>query len=282
MNNMRKDQKVILVVIDGLRFQTALQYCGYLESLCAGGKARRNLMKAVLPTLSAPIYETLHTGMEPHAHGITSNDNVRLSDKSNVFSIARQNNRKTAAVAHSLFSCLYNQSPYDPIFGQEVDDPNLTIQHGRFYTEHGYTSFNFMLPSDADLMNKASMLIARNSPDYLLLHTSGCDAVGHAYGGGSDEYCKQAWNADNELAKSVPYWQAEGYRILVTADHGFTSFGHHGGSGDDVRDIPFYDIGHPIPGISETVLCQLSVAPTILSLMGLSIPVEMSGKPLNI
>jgi len=61
--------KVILVVIDGLGFQTAVEHCGYLESLVVGGKARRWTMETVLPSLSVPIYETLHSGTDPHDHG---------------------------------------------------------------------------------------------------------------------------------------------------------------------------------------------------------------------
>ena len=76
MAALMKD-KVILVIIDGLKYQTAIEQCGYLEALVESKKARRMKMIAVLPTLSAPIYETLHTGLEPLEHGITSNDNLR-------------------------------------------------------------------------------------------------------------------------------------------------------------------------------------------------------------
>ena len=59
--------KVILVVIDGLGLQTSIEQCGYLESLVAGGKARRWTMEAVLPSLSVPIYETLQKKGNHHA-----------------------------------------------------------------------------------------------------------------------------------------------------------------------------------------------------------------------
>ena len=163
MAALMKD-KVILVIIDGLKYQTAIEQCGYLEALVESKKARRMKMIAVLPTLSAPIYETLHTGLEPLEHGITSNDNLRKSKFKNIFAIAKASGLVTAAAAHSFFSTLYNEDPDIPIRDQEVNDPDQAIQHGRFYSENGYSAFNIALPSDHDLMNQASMLVSRYEP----------------------------------------------------------------------------------------------------------------------
>ena len=90
--------KVVLVIIDGLGFETAIANCGYLESLVAGSKARRWRMRTALPTLSVPLYETLHCGLEPHVHGITSNDHGESSSSDNVFAVVRRHNRRTGAV----------------------------------------------------------------------------------------------------------------------------------------------------------------------------------------
>jgi predicted AlkP superfamily pyrophosphatase or phosphodiesterase len=233
-------------------------------------------MIAVLPTLSAPIYETLHTGLEPLEHGITSNDNLRKSKFENIFTIAKAGGLVTAATAHSFFSTLYNEDPYIPIRDQEVNDPDKAIQHGRFYSENGYTAFNIALPSDHDLMNQASMLIDRYKPHYLMIHSSSCDSIGHKFGGNSSEYSKQAWQVNDQLAQHIPFWIDKGYRILITSDHGFTDVGSHGGSSQIERWTPYYDIGHPNPGIESKEVSQLSVAPSILSILGLSIPKKMN------
>ena len=52
--------------------------------------------------------------------------------------------------------------------------------------------------------------------------------------------------------------------------------GNHGGSSEIERWTPFYDIGHPIPGVGSKEVSQLSVAPSILSILGLSIPKKMN------
>jgi predicted AlkP superfamily pyrophosphatase or phosphodiesterase len=272
--------KVILVVIDGLGFRTCVDHCGYLESLVVSGKARRWTMEAVLPSLSAPIYETLHSGTEPHDHGITSNANIRLSSSDHVFAVARRHDRRTAAVAHYNFCELYNGAPYSPLEDHEFDDQARTIQHGRFYSQEGRSRHHLCVMSDADLMTKTSILVRRFAPDYLLVHSMSCDAVGHAYGGGSPEYELSAWGVDDQLAQHVALWREVGYRVLVTADHGMSADGHHGGTTEDVRKVAFYDIGHPDGGVAAERVSQLSVAPTSLSLMGLPVPAAMAGPPL--
>ena len=59
------------------------------------------------------------------------------------------------------------------------------------------------------------------------------------------------------------------YRVLVTADHGFTDCGYHGGTSDDVRDVAFYDIGHPDGRIASDEVSQRAIAPTVLAMLGL-------------
>src|SRR5829696_4637741 len=71
--------KVILVIMDGVGFDTAVSRCGFLEGMVELGRARRWRMRAALPTISAPLYETLHTGVPPIEHGIVANEALRPS-----------------------------------------------------------------------------------------------------------------------------------------------------------------------------------------------------------
>lgn len=273
--------KVILIIVDGLKYSTALGHCGFLEGQVESGHARRWRMRASLPSMSAPCYESLHTGLDPAHHGITANSLLGLSTSENIFSLASAAGKTTAAVAYSWFSVLYNAAPYVPVQHQESDDPSKPIQHGRFYDDTGRTDFHLGIPSDKDLCSQVDSLITRHAPDYLLLHTLSCDSVGHVHGGSSWQYQRAATVVDSTLGHHVDGWRAKGYRVLVTADHGFTDCGYHGGTEDDVRNVPFYDIGHPEPGISEAVVSQRAVAPTILKLMGMKAPLAMKETPLE-
>ncbi|HWA45416.1 MAG TPA: alkaline phosphatase family protein [Hypericibacter adhaerens] len=274
-------EKVVLVLFDAVGYDAALRDCGTLEGLVEAGLARRWCMRSVLPSLSAPVYETLHTGTPPYVHGIRSNDRVVLSKGPHVFGLAREAGRTTGAVAHYFFSELYNVAPYDALRDMEVDDPSLAIQHGRFYSELGYTKWNLNLPSETDLFTRATLLIRRHCPDYLLIHGFAPDALGHLYGTASVEYHHAVWALDNALAEVLHLWRDEGYRVLVTSDHGQTEDGRHGGTTDAERLVPFYDVGHPQGGVATETVSQLAVAPTLLSIMGVKPPPVMTVAPLS-
>jgi hypothetical protein len=138
--------KVVLVVSDGLRDDVAAEQMGYLEHLVETKQATRYTVLAELPTVSRVLYETLHTGQRPSQHGITSNLVARLSTQPNIFSLATQHGRVTAAAASHWFSELYNAYPYDPVEHSEVNDPARPIQHGRFYFSDPYPDFE-LFPS---------------------------------------------------------------------------------------------------------------------------------------
>ena len=268
--------KVIMVVSDGLRDDTAAEQMGYLEHLVETGLATRYTMRAEMPTVSRVLYETLHTGLPPHRHGITSNGTVRMSNSPNIFGLARDNGLTTAAVAYCWYSELYNHCPYDPVAHKEVDDPALAIQHGRFYQGDAYP--------DIDLFALATVLARKYSPDYLLAHPMGMDDTGETFGADSSEYRNKAGAQDQILGVCVPEWLDSGYTVLVTADHGLNRDKSHGGSLPEVRLVPFYAIrpGQQGNGDRHETVSQLRVAPTVCGLLGLAIPETMEGRPLDL
>ncbi len=264
---------VVLVLIDGLGYETAVQRLGYMEGLVAAGAARRWRMRTALPSLSRPLYETVHTGVAPHEHGITSNDTVRLSSQPSVFSVARAAGRTTAAASYYWFSELYNRAPFDAVEDLEHDDRGRTIQHGRFYQHADFP--------DSELFGRAAVLSARFRPDFLLVHPMGPDTIGHRFGGRSKEYEKVALQIDNLLAVHVPRWREQGCDVMVTADHGMDENGNHGGSLDIHCLVPFYYVGAAVAaGIAPQEVQQTAVAPTVLRAMGLGIPGSMRTAPL--
>jgi predicted AlkP superfamily pyrophosphatase or phosphodiesterase len=268
--------KVILAVVDGLRNDTAAAQMGYLESLVEHGVADRYIVNAEMPSMSRPLYETIHTGLPAYKHGITNNSVVQRSKMPNVFEIAAKNGRVTAAAAYFWVSELYNATPYDPVEHSEVDNPSLAIQHGRFYMQDEFP--------DAALFAQAERMVRRYEPDYLLIHPMGMDNTGHHHGAPSSQYDNHAIFIDQTLANQIPSWLDRGYTILVTADHGMNSNHMHGGSGSDVRHVPLYVIR---PGIGASqdphslpLVSQLSIAPTLLHLLGLPVPATMQSPPL--
>jgi predicted AlkP superfamily pyrophosphatase or phosphodiesterase len=70
--------KVILVLSDGLRYDTAVAGMGYLDYLVEAKLASLYKVIGELPSMSQPMYKTIHTGLPVSVHGIVSNLVVRL------------------------------------------------------------------------------------------------------------------------------------------------------------------------------------------------------------
>jgi len=261
--------KVVLVLSDALRYDVAVDRMGFLGHLVEVKLASLYKVIGELPTLSRPMYETVHTGLPVIEHGVFSNRVVRRSKVPNIFQAAHDAGKTTAAAAYSWFSELYNGVPYDPIDDREVDDESLLIQHGRFYTQDFYP--------DVELFATAGMLVRRFDPDYLLVHPMGMDDFGHLYGADSREYRNNAVHQDMMLANLIPEWMERGYNVLATGDHGMNADHGHGGTAPDVREVPLFLIRPGVPGEGNTgeVISQLQIAPTVCKLLGVPIPETM-------
>jgi len=267
--------KVILILSDGLRYDVAVANMGYLGHLVESKAARLYKVIGELPSISRPMYETVHTGLPSSEHGIVSNLVVRRSNKPNVFQAAVDAGKTTAAAAYWWFSELYNRVPYDKVEHREVDDPSLLIQHGRFYTEDEYP--------DVDLFATAGLLVRRFRPDYLLLHPMGMDYAGESFGSNSPEYRTHAIRQDMWLSPYITEWSGLGYSVLVTGDHGMNADGHHGGTTADMREVPLFVLppDHAGKGNTAETISQLRLAPTLCKLLGVPIPSTMKHPPLG-
>ncbi len=265
---------VIMVLCDGLRYDTAVEIMGYLEHLVEKKLATRYYVQGELPSISRPMYETIHTGTPVSIHGITSNRVVRQSHLPNIFSVARENERKTAASANFWFSELYNGSPYVPGRDKECENAALNIQYGRFYTIDA-------MP-DEEIFDSGQILLSKFHPDYLLIHPIGMDWNGHIYGPESNQYRNNALLIDTILATYLPGWLEENYTVLVTSDHGMARNNSHNGTLPESRDIPLYIIQpqKPTDQSPEKTASMLSIAPTVLKIMSLPIPTTMEMPPI--
>lgn len=266
--------KVIFILSDALRYDAAVAGMGYLGHLVESRQASLYKVLGELPSMSRPMYETVHTGLTVSIHGIVSNAIVRRSNQPNIFQAAVDAGKTTAAAAYYWFSELYNRAPYDPVNDREVDDPMLLIQHGRFYTQDNYP--------DIELFHTAGALVRKYSPDYLLLHPMGMDYTGETYGADSSQYRNHAIRQDMWLAPLISEWIGLGYTILVSGDHGINADKLHGGTTPDVREVPLFVIRPERQGLGDTseLISQLQIAPTICKLLDIPIPQSMQHPPL--
>jgi predicted AlkP superfamily pyrophosphatase or phosphodiesterase len=271
---MKPTNKVIMVLSDALRYDAAVAGMGFLGHLVETKQASLYKVIGELPSMSRPMYETIHTGLPVSQHGILANYIVRRSDKPNIFQVATDAGKTTAAAAYFWFSELYNSVPYDRLDDREVDDDSLLIQHGRFYTEDDYP--------DIELFSTGGMLARRFNPDYLLIHPMGMDYLGEKHGADSPEYRNQAILQDMYMSALIGEWMQFGYNILVTGDHGINADHLHGGTTPEVREVPLFLIQPGVQGTGDTgeIISQLQIAPTVCKLLGVEVPDTMSHHPI--
>ncbi|MCB2129087.1 MAG: alkaline phosphatase family protein [Rhodobacteraceae bacterium] len=272
--------KLLLIIIDGVPYANWRRYFGNLEGWVAGGEAKVWRMRSVLPSTSASCYASIHTGVAPQIHGVTSNETIFRLREADVFSQVHGAGGRTGAVAHSFWSEFFNRAPFDPVRDIEYDEPGTSpISHGRFHTMTGYGHDNQMTPCDADLFATLTMLCERHGIDYGMLHSCTLDSMGHRFGHDCIEMDTACYRLDGQLAPYVSRWRQAGYEVIVTADHGQSMRGHHGGAEDEQRDVALYYFG-PAEGMpADTLLHQTQLAPTLLARLGAPIPDSMRADP---
>ncbi len=260
---MSANNKLAMIVLDGLRFDTAVSHMGYMHHLVEYGIAARFQVRSELPSLSRPLYEVLLTGTPAWKNGISSNQAARLSHQESLFHLTRKNGMSNAAAAYGWVSELYNKAPFSPFHDRIQLNTDSPIQNGMFYWEDHYP--------DTHLFADANFLLNGYRPDFLYVHSMNIDDDGHKYTADSAQYRNRVLAADSILANVLPAWMDAGYQIIVTADHGMTADGNHGGTSSADRDVPLFVISNQVsPGIREEVIPQLQVAPLACQLLGIS------------
>ncbi|WP_068783071.1 alkaline phosphatase family protein [Paenibacillus phocaensis] len=258
-------KKLVVVVLDGLRYDAARKYLGYMEHLMEQGEVACYPVQSQLPSLSRPLYEVLLTGTPVARNGITANHIARLSREQSVFHLAAAAGLRTAAAAYHWVSELYNRAPFHPVNDRHQHDESQPIQHGIFYFEDHYP--------DSHLFLDAEHLRTAYNPNFLYIHSMNIDDMGHKHGGESKQYEGAVRAADGILATLVPLWRSQGYEIIVTSDHGMNAEGQHGGTEPEERNVPLYVFGElPIPSPKlqgDQGLSQLHLAPLMCHYLGI-------------
>ncbi|MBL4806269.1 MAG: alkaline phosphatase family protein [Rhodobacteraceae bacterium] len=272
---MALNSKILLIILDGQPWRVARRYMGNLEGWVQSGDARVWKMRSVLPSISGPCYASMHTGVTPQVHMVLNNTTLHRVQQPDLFSEITAAGGKTGAVTHSFWSTFFNRAPFDLVRDIEYDEPSGPINHGRFHTMDGASHDNQMTPSDTDLFATLTMLTERFNIDYGVLHTCTLDSMGHRFGHDCTEMDKACAKMDTMLSSLLPRWLDNGYEVIVTADHGQSDRGHHGGHGDDQQDVALYWFGGGDGPSKDTVLDQLQLAPTVLARMGVPVPASM-------
>jgi hypothetical protein len=241
-------RRVYFVLVDGLRADVAAGLSAW-KALGAAGRCRKTHVS--LPTVSRPVYAMLSTGVEQDRTGARNNDETSPLAAESVWQVAREAGMKV--VAYSTLTW------WRELFPGGFD----RYEVGRL---------------DDDLFAYA----AGAPEDVVLVHPVHVDEAGHAHGGASKEYRAEAARADRELGGLLAKVDLARDVVVVTADHGHSARGGHGGDGAEVATTLTCYAGRGVgrggdasAGTEAAWLEERNLGPLVAVLAGLRFPRHM-------
>ena len=134
--------------------------------------------------------------------------------------------------------------------------------------------------SAPELTEKAMEALTSWQPDFFCLNFANPDMVGHT--GVFEAVVKAVETTDQCLKQVMETAKAEGYAVVVIADHGNADLARNGDgtphTAHTTNPVPIWVHGPEGTTVSDGILAD--VAPTVLQLMGLNQPAEMTGRSL--
>lgn len=144
----------------------------------------------------------------------------------------------------------------------------------------------------AEVTNRLVEAIQNQAFDFVLVNYSNPDTIAHT--GNYDASIEAAKVIDREIGKVVGAAEAAGALVLITSDHGnleelLNPMTGRAETQHDANPVPFYLVGAEFKGRkfsnwqnlkNETTGILADVAPTVLALMGIPPPPEMTGENL--
>jgi 2,3-bisphosphoglycerate-independent phosphoglycerate mutase len=117
-------------------------------------------------------------------------------------------------------------------------------------------------------------------PDFVCLNFANPDMVGHT--GVFDAVIKAVETTDTCLRQVIEAGQGKGYHFVIIADHGNADYARNPDgtphTAHTTNPVPIIILSDQVETLRDGILAD--VAPTILKLMNVEQPVEMTGLPL--
>jgi hypothetical protein len=280
----RLSGRVFLVIIDGLRLDRSYEL-PFLDSLRRRGVDSE--AQSHYPTWSRPNYVSILTGVPPTASGVRTNHHTTPVMLDSLMDRARAAKLEVAIVTdYGLIPQLFLR-PRDPgeafptsdVEGTEDPLSPLAVHspEARFATPFDDARY---VPWPGGFSEAGAALVDGDAPLVVML-ISVVDAAGHAHGADSPDYRAAAEIADRALAGVLGHVDLERDTIIVTADHGHTRRGGHGGVEPEVLSVPLVMAGAGVqPGASADDAHLVDLAPTVAALLGMPAPGHGLGRTL--
>ncbi|MFI1581331.1 alkaline phosphatase family protein [Embleya sp. NPDC020630] len=270
--NGTKKAKTLVIGIDGLRFDKLQSGdAPHLKALMAGGvSAPSNLYaQPFAPTVSGPGWSTIATGVWPDKHGV--HDNTFAGSRYDKYPDFATRLETADPTASTLVV-----GAWGPI-ASTIFSPKVDVR----------------VPTDENddvAADTTARYLSTGNPDTTFMHLDAVDGAGHNNGGTSPEYAKAVKDADTRVGKVLdalrarPTYAQEDWLVLVTADHGHTDSGGHGGATPQERQTFVIANGAGLPaGAVRYDVRLVDIAPTVLKHEGVRIDPAwgLDGQPID-
>ncbi len=235
-----RPRRTVVFVVDGL---------GHLEaeampSLARLGEIGQCRVTDVGPlSVSRPVYAVMSTGLEQDRTGARGNDDTTPLAAESIWAIARHAGLRVSGVS---------EVPWWQELFPDGFDAYVVAPPGQDYVP-------LAPPADVQLVH----------PVYV-------DDIGHESGAGSAAYRQAVVRVNGEIEELLATLDLSRDLVLVTADHGHTLRGGHGGRQDRVaRTLSCYAGVGVRPMSARGTMSATLIAPSLALLLGLPFPSSM-------
>lgn len=248
--------QVVIILQDGLRLDTSRELETWNQLRAQGADLT---VRVGQPSLSVPSFSVITSGAYQEISGVTTNwYEGPLPPLDNIFCVAQGKGLTTGIVEEADGTDLFIPCLDYAIDSEMPDDPRAAD----------------------DIILQESLSILKRKPNLLWVHFSGSDWAGHNQGGASQEYQEIAREIDARIAKILAAVDLKSAVVILLSDHGHIDSGGHGGGEGEVVQVPLVIAGEGIKPGSYPEVAQADIAPTVATLLGMSIPTHNQGQPL--
>ncbi|WP_405685180.1 alkaline phosphatase family protein [Streptomyces sp. NBC_01387] len=266
--------KVLVIGLDGtLLSKIKVADAPHLGALMAAGLTAASPLYAnpFAPTLSGPGWSTIITGVWPDKHHVMDNNFTGQNFAQYPDFMTRIETVKPTLNTYAIAS-------WNPI--------TTTVFSSKVDTRVNTPSAEY----DTGTTSRLVTQLATGDSDALFVQLDGVDEAGHEHGAASQQYLDAIHAVDDSVGqfvaavKSRKSYGSEDWLIMVTADHGHTDPGGHGGSSWQERQTFLIADG---PGISAgSVRYDIrmpDVAASALAHLGIAVDPawNLDGRPLQ-
>ncbi|QNS06024.1 alkaline phosphatase family protein [Streptomyces xanthii] len=266
--------KVLVIGLDGALLNRIKDAdAPRLKALMAAGLTAPSAIYAnpMAPTMSGPGWSTLITGVWPDKHNVKDNNFTGHKFAQYPDFLTRIETAKPSLSTYAVSSW----APItDIVFSAKVD------------TRVSTPSAEY----DTGTTARAVERLKGANPDAVFVQLDNVDHAGHTYGAASQEYLDAIHGVDGQVGAMVDAvtsrstYGNEDWLILVTADHGHTDVGGHGGSTWPERQTFMIATGGTAaPGSTRHDVKMPDIAATALAHLGIALDPAwgLDGRPVQ-